>query len=218
MIERRCLFKSRQELADGLARDVSDELRRAISAKGKATLAVSGGSTPGLFFASLSKQVLNWDRVTITLVDERQVPSDHPRSNAKTVTANLMHNEAAAATFVALFENPAAADVPPFDVVVLGMGLDGHTASFFPTGDTLAEAIDPATERKIIPLNAVAAGEPRLTFTLPVLLGANLLCLHIEGKDKAAVLSAAMEEGPASDLPIRAVIRAKTPLSLYWCM
>ncbi len=218
MIERRCLFKSREELAASLAQDVADELRRSLAAKGKATLAVSGGSTPAAFFTNLSTQVLNWARVTITLVDERQVPFDHARSNAKTVLATLMQNEAAAATFVPLFENPSAVDVPPFNVVVLGMGNDGHTASFFPGGDTLATALDPNTDQKIIAIEAEAAGEPRLTFTLPTLLAANLLCLHIEGKEKAAVLSTAMEDGPEFDLPIRAVIRAKTPLSLYWCM
>jgi 6-phosphogluconolactonase len=217
MIERRCLFANRQDLAEGLSADVADELRRAIAAKGRATLAVSGGTTPQMFFERLSHQNLNWPRVTITLVDEREVPESHPRSNAAAVQNHLMQNHAAGATFIGLYQNPAAAHVPPFDVVVLGMGNDGHTASFFPGGDTLAKALDRDGSEKIISLNAPAAWEPRRTFTLPVLLEATLLCLHIEGPAKQDVLTAALAEGPESAMPIRAVLRAKTPLSLYWC-
>ena len=97
------------------------------------------------------------------------------------------------------------------------MGEDGHTASFFPGADRLAEALDPTTPERIIELKAAGAGEPRLTFTLPVLLGASYLALHIEGAAKRAVLDKALEDGPAAAMPVRAVLRAEVPLVVYWC-
>ena len=77
--------------------------------------------------------------------------------------------------------------------------------------------LDPRTARRIIEMNAPSAGEPRLTFTLPVLLEAGYLILHIEGPEKRAVLDKALAEGPAEEMPVRAILRGKTPVTLYWC-
>ncbi len=169
MIEAERIFDARDALAAELARDVADELHRAIEAKGKATLAVSGGSTPKLFFEKLSEQNIPWARVTVTLVDERQVPETSERSNARLVREHLLKNKAAAASFVPLFNNAEAEKMSPFDVAILGMGADGHTASFFPGADRLAEAIDAGSDKRLIAITAPGAGEPRLTFTLPVI-------------------------------------------------
>ena len=217
MIEAERVFAARGALAQGLASDVADELNRVIQAKGKAVLAVSGGTTPKLFFEKLSEMDVPWQRVTVTLVDERQVPDTSERSNAKLVRDHLLQNKAAAAQFVPLFENEGAAKTPPFDVTVLGMGNDGHTASFFPGGDNLDEAIDPRAFAIIVPMNAPGAGEPRLTFTLPVLEASGRLALHIEGADKKKVLDKALTDGPEEDMPVRAILRSATPMTLYWC-
>ena len=217
MIEAERIFESREALARTLARDVADELARAIQAKGKAVLAVSGGSTPKIFFEALSAMELPWSRVSITLVDERQVPDTSERSNARLVKAHLLKNKAAAASFIPLFDYPEASKAPPFDVAILGMGNDGHTASFFPGGDRLAEALDSNSDQRLIEISAPGAGEPRLTFTLPVLEQAGRLALHIEGAEKKNVLAKALGEGPADDMPVRAVLRSATPLTLYWC-
>ena len=217
MIEAERFFDARDALAESLARDVADELLRAIEAKGKATLAVSGGSTPTLFFDKLSQAELPWHRVTVTLIDERQVPETSERSNARLVRAHLLQNNAAAAVFVPLYGNAEAAHASPFDVAILGMGNDGHTASFFPGGDRLEEAIDSATPSRLIEMKAPGAGEARLTFTLPVIEAAGRLALHIEGADKKLVLDKALEDGPAADMPVRAVLRGATPVTLYWC-
>lgn len=217
MIEAERVFTARTELARTLARDVADELSRSIAAKGRATLAVSGGTTPQLFFENLSEADLPWHRVTVTLVDERQVPESSSRSNARLVREALLRNKAAAANFVPVYGNPQAADAAPFDVVVLGMGSDGHTASFFPGGDHLPEALDADTPKRIIEMTAPGAGEPRLTFTLPVLLAAGRLKLHIEGTDKKAVLDKALADGPETAMPVRAILRSQTPVTLYWC-
>ena len=217
LIEAERIFEAREALAENLARDVADELARAIEAKGRATLAVSGGSTPKLFFEKLSAIDIPWSRVSVTLVDERQVPETSERSNARLVRQHLLQNRAAAASFIPLVDNPEAEKVPPFDVAILGMGADGHTASFFPGGDRLAEALDSGSKAKLIAITAPGAGEPRLTFTLPMLQSAGRLALHIEGAEKKQVLKKALAEGPAEEMPVRAVLRSEAPVTLYWC-
>ena len=102
----------------------------------------------------------------------------------------------------------------PFAAVILGMGNDGHTASFFPGGDTLSEAL--TSEGPTLAIRAPGAGEPRITFTLPRLLETDGLYLHIEGDEKAAVLDKALGDGPVEDMPIRAVLRSDAPLAIYW--
>jgi len=217
LIEAERIFAAREALAETLARDVADELQRAVEAKGRATLAVSGGTTPKLFFEKLSEIDIPWSRVSVTLVDERQVPETSERSNARLVRTHLLRGKAAAARFVPLVDNPEAEKIPAFDVAVLGMGNDGHTASFFPGGDRLAEAIDAGTAKRLIAITAPGAGEPRLTFTLPVLEQSGRLALHIEGAEKQQVLKKALAEGPEAEMPVRAVLRSAAPVTLYWC-
>jgi 6-phosphogluconolactonase len=217
VIEAERIFDSREALAESLARDVADELTRAVEAKGKATLAVSGGSTPKLFFEKLSHIDIPWSRVSVTLVDERQVPDTSERSNARLVRTHLLQDRAAVAHFIPLAANPDAEKVPPFDVAILGMGNDGHTASFFPGGDRLAEALDETASARLIEINAPGAGEPRVTFTLPVLQSAGRLKLHIEGLEKKDVLRKALGHGPREEMPVRALLRSAAPMTLYWC-
>jgi len=223
-------FKDGAALAEGLADRVSAALADAVAARGKATIAVSGGSTPKAFFKSLSTRDIDWAKVTITLVDERFVPADNPRSNHLLVAENLLQGKAQAANFLPLYRaadrgdeaakivsRDAEALGAPFDVVILGMGTDGHTASFFPGGNNLATAISAETPRGVITMEAEGAGETRLTFTFASLQDARLLVLHIEGQGKKDVLAAAENDGPETDMPIRAVLRrAATPVDIYW--
>jgi 6-phosphogluconolactonase len=223
-------FANGAELAGKLADKVAETLSAAITARGSASLAVSGGSTPKAFFQALSSRPLDWSKVTITLVDERFVPADNPRSNHLLVNENLLKDKAAAAAFVPLYQAVAsvedaatiatqqtAAIGNPFDIAILGMGNDGHTASFFPGGNNLAKALDPATPRGIITMEAQDAGEPRLTFTFTSLQDAGLLVLHIEGQGKKDVLARAEAPGEESEMPIRAVLRrAASPVQIYW--
>jgi 6-phosphogluconolactonase len=217
VISERKIFATRQELAAALASDVAASLSTAITDRGRAQLALSGGTTPKLFFHELAHIRIDWSRVTITLVDERCVPITDDRSNAKLVRDHLLRLKAASAKFVQLYGGHDRTDgLGPFDVVVLGMGNDGHTASFLPEGDKLAEALDVSTTKRIVTMTAPGAPEKRLTFTLPILLDSNFVVLHIEGEDKKKTLAEAEKPGPVKDMPIRAFLRAREPLILYW--
>lgn len=223
-------FETRPALAQALARDVAAALTAAIETRGAASLAVSGGSTPKLFFEALSAEALFWDKVTVTLVDERFVPPDSERSNHRLVATHLLKNVAVAARFVPLYhDGVAAAEAAtlasreahgidePFDVAILGLGTDGHTASFFPGGNNLEEALDAASTRGVVTMEAPEAGETRLTFTFSALRDARLLVLHIEGEEKKAVLEKAKGPGAEAEMPIRCFLRRSlSPLHIYW--
>jgi 6-phosphogluconolactonase len=224
------IFENPSALAEALADDVGARLAAAIAARGAASLAVSGGSTPKAFFRSLSRRELDWSKVTVTLVDERFVPPENDRSNHRLVADNLLQDGAAEARFVPLYQAAETAEAAaaiasertaslgaPLDVVVLGMGTDGHTASFFPGGTRLEEALDPTTPRGVITMEAEGAGELRLTFTFSSLQDAGYLVLHIEGSGKKEVLAQAEASGDEAEMPIRAMLRrAASPLQIYW--
>ncbi|WP_298216614.1 6-phosphogluconolactonase [Acidocella sp.] len=213
-------FASRAELAAALADAVAAALSARLRTQDTVWLAVSGGSTPQNFFAELSRRPLDWRRVTVTPVDERWVPEEHPRSNAALIRRLLLRETAAASRFVPFYDGartPEAgrdalearlASLPlPLAAAVLGMGEDGHTASFFPGGDRLAAALRPPPGRLVETMRAAGAGEPRMTLTLPVLAAAGFLALHIEGEAKRQVLRRAAAPGPDEEMPVRALLR-----------
>lgn len=223
-------FADGEALAAALAERVAKALSAAIADRGVASLAVSGGSTPKRFFQALSGRKLDWSKVIVTLVDERNVQPGHERSNQSLVEAALLQGPASAARLMGLYHPAAnAAEAAriatasltvldfPFDVVILGMGNDGHTASFFPGGDQLAQALDPATPVSVLAIEAPGAGEPRLTFSYSALDDARLLVLHIEGQSKADTLALARTKPDEADMPIRSFLnRARSALEIYW--
>ena len=220
-------FATAGELADALASNVAAALRGSLAAKGGAALAVSGGTTPRLFFPALSAQELDWAKVDVTLVDERFVPPDSDRSNEGLVRDGLLEGPASKARFTGLYsaahdvetaaaeaEKKIAALPRPFTAIVLGMGTDGHTASFFPDADNLDALLDPANPAEVMAVHADSAGEPRLTLTLSRLADASLTVLHIEGAQKRAVLEASLAGGA---LPVARTIAAmNNPVQVYW--
>jgi 6-phosphogluconolactonase len=220
-------FPDGDAVAQALAQAVADDLRAALALRGEASVALSGGTTPRRFLQALSRQPMDWANVTVTLVDERWVDERHERSNARLVKEHLLQEAAAGARFVPLYRPAASPDqvladvtaaLPAtLDVAVLGMGGDGHTASFFPGGDRLAEAMDPDAPERVLPMLAPGAGEPRITLTLPVLREAGRLYLHIEGGEKRQVLQQALSgQGAGAGYPIRAVLQAlRAPLQVY---
>jgi 6-phosphogluconolactonase len=213
-------YADAEELALGLAEWTAERLRAAIAARGVALLIVSGGKSPARFFDRLSDLPLDWTRVAVTLADERRVADDSPRSNARLVRDRLLRNRAEAASFTPLADvrlredqelaaaSARVANLPlPADVVVLGMGDDGHTASWFPDANGLAEAMDPGARQLVAPIVAPDAPEPRLTLTGRVILRARAIALEIEGQAKLATFAAALGPGPEEAMPIRAVLR-----------
>jgi len=221
-------FGSRQALAEMLADAIAGRLAAAIEERGRASLAVSGGTTPALLFASLSQKPIAWERVDVTLVDERFVPPDSPRSNEALVRRTLLTGPAAAAIFVPLYREAGSVAQAldqselalsgiawPLDVAVLGMGADGHTASFFPDAAELGDLLDPGNDGILRSVTAPSAGEPRLTMTLARLAAARFLALHIEGEEKRSVLDRALSG--QTHPPIAAVLAsAERPVEIFW--
>ncbi|UVC09975.1 6-phosphogluconolactonase [Rhizobium sp. TH2] len=223
-------FANGADLAEALAMRVATQLAEGVAARGEASIAVSGGSTPKAFFKALSVKDIAWSRVVITLVDERFVPPENDRSNHALVSSLLLRDKAASAKFVPLYHAVADAEdaafltsgdvkriSQPFDVVILGMGGDGHTASFFPGGNNLERALSMRGPRGVITMEAPGAGEPRLTFTFSALQDARLLVLHIEGEAKKPVIDTALAQGAAGPLPIaRVIANASADTEIYW--
>lgn len=220
-------FESRPELAKELASTIAGRLSDAIAKRDAGFIAVSGGSTPALLFTELSGADIDWRKVTVTLIDERLVPADQPRSNAKLVADKLLQGPASAATFVPLYQGTDNGDeaarraraelakLPwPLDVAILGMGGDGHTASFFPDAPNVADLLAADAGKLVLPVESAAAQEHRLTLTLGKIVEAGFLALHIEGPDKKQVLDRVLA---GEELPIRKAIEASPrPVEIFW--
>jgi 6-phosphogluconolactonase len=223
-------FPDSLALAHALSGEIKVDLEEAIAARGMASLVVSGGRTPMKLFEQLRAEAVDWSKVWITLADERWVETTSSASNEKLVRETLLIGPAAAAHFVGL-KNPAPAPeagadwatraltrVPhPFDVVLLGMGEDGHTASLFPGSMALARALDRSVSPGCIAINALTAPHARLSLNLSALLDARRIILHIEGESKWQVYHRAKAPGPVAELPVRAVLHQKeVPTDVYW--
>lgn len=216
-------YQDNVTLVQDLTQEIVDVLVAAIAQKDRATMAVSGGSTPATLFQALSAVDIPWSQVVITLVDERWVDEGDEASNARLVRQHLLQGYAAKANFVSLkTDEPdpfAAANAVDqrlrskilnrnavLDVVVLGMGDDGHTASYFKDAAGLGEALSPFTDLSCCAIRPVTAAHERMTLTLNTVLAARRLMLHFLGVKKWAVLETAMTPGPVDELPIRAVL------------
>ncbi|MFB4371268.1 MULTISPECIES: 6-phosphogluconolactonase [unclassified Pseudomonas] len=216
-----------QHLARALAENVAGALRDAIDSRGQATLVVSGGRSPIAFFKALSQQTLPWNKVLVSLADERWVPTSHEDSNEALVRRHLLQGPAAEAQLLGLYQSAASLeqaaelaeqalrDLPGIDVLILGMGTDGHTASLFPDSPNLDEALSEDCSRRCLPMLAPSVPHQRLTLTLPLLRAARLPLLSIEGPGKLAVLEQALQQDNHKNMPISAFLRA--PLEIYWC-
>lgn len=206
---------------------VAGALAYAVQTHGIASLVVSGGRSPILFFEELSKRELNWTKVQISLADERWIPTGEPASNERLVRRHLLQNAASEARLIGLYQPAdslaqAAALAEraleqlqrPIDVLVLGMGDDGHTASLFPGNPNLAHALRPDCPERCLPMQAPVEPQARLTMTFPLLSCARMQCLAIQGSDKLETLRAALHADPLQ-MPIRAFLHS--PLEIYWC-
>lgn len=223
-------FPDSLALAHALSGEIKVDLEEAIAVRGTASLVVSGGRTPAKLFEQLRSEKLDWSKVRVTLADERWVDTGTEASNERFVREKLLTGPAAAAHFVGL-KNPAptpeaGADwatraltrVPhPFDVVLLGMGEDGHTASLFPGSLALARALDPTAAAACVAVNALTPPHARVSLNLTALLDARRIVLHFEGEPKWQVYLRARTPGAAAELPIRSILHQKdVPVDVYW--
>jgi len=215
-------YPDRELLAMGLADQLASELKNCLLVQDFASFVVPGGTTPGPIFDSLCAASVEWDRVHVMLSDERWVPEDHDRSNAKLLKERLFVDRAAAAKFIAFHkagQTPQSAapelsvelaDEMPISLLLLGMGTDMHTASLFPGADGLAAMM--ADDAPLVVPVSVAGQEPRISFSGPALAGAMAKHLVIYGNEKRRALEAAQSLSPI-EAPIRAIMDG---LTVHW--
>lgn len=229
------LFESRAEMISALQAECETALRDAVEDRGEATFMVSGGSTPEPLYKALSEVDLPWESIYVALVDERWVDFDHDKSNEAFTVKHLIQNKAAVTNLVGMKNSAATAAegvddcesayqqlAQPFDITILGMGSDGHTASLFPHAQGLDDALDSESEQlcaDIIAIQSEVTGAitERMTLTLAGLLQSKTLILLITGDEKLAVLRAAQAGTDVKEMPIRALLQQqKVPFAIYW--
>ncbi|MDN4503313.1 6-phosphogluconolactonase [Alteromonadaceae bacterium BrNp21-10] len=225
---KRSEYTSTEVLNQDFASRIVKMLKEGIDTKGRASLLVSGGRTPMGLFAALSQSELAWDKVDISLADERWVESTDAASNEKLVRENLLQNNAAVANFVGMKTAHADANdgleectarinsmSQPFDVLILGMGEDGHTASLFPCSTQLAAGLDMQSGNILVAVTPTSAPNQRMSLTLPALLSSKNIFLHLTGDSKKAVLQSALDGEDETAMPIRAVLN-RADVELVW--
>lgn len=221
-------FASHQAMIDSLTLQLSDHLKSAIEHYGQASFIVSGGNTPKPLYEELSHQPLAWDRVTICPSDERWVELGHPESNQTMIETTLLQNAAADAALQSLRPDSTFNDAPaivnqslqamhkPFNLVLLGMGEDGHVASLFPDAKELEHGLNAPHVEPCITVNSATKGA-RITLTLPALLNCEHIFLLMTGEPKREVFEGAKHRLDAPHLPIEHLLKKATcPITLCW--
>lgn len=222
-------FTNAEAMAAALAEEIAGRLKAGVTARGGAVLAVSGGKSPVRLFQLLAQADVPWSAVTVTLVDERWVPPTDEASNERLVYEHLLVGKAASARFVSLKTDAATPEAGaaechaalarltlPFDVIVLGMGDDGHTASLFPHAPGLAEALDTARPGLCAAVRPQTAPHPRMSLSLKALQSCRWLVLPLQGEGKLKTYRTALEDGPVEDMPVRSVLRQTAAPMEVW--
>jgi 6-phosphogluconolactonase len=223
-------FTTRDALDQQLAEKITTILSKAIADKGKASIAVSGGSTPKGLFKILSEQTIDWSKVSITLADERWVDFDDEASNTRLVHDYLLQNNAQSAHFFHLKQpgelseevltdlNAAVlTQIHTLDVLILGMGEDGHTASLFPCSEQIKVGLALDNPNALMLVQPATAPYTRISFTFNTLAQSKNIFLHISSVSKKQVLEKAVADLDVFDMPIRAFLHNdKIDTQVYW--
>lgn len=192
-----------------LTKLISDKLKLAIDKKGTATFVVSGGTSPLKLFEDLSKIDLPWNKVQITLVDDRLVNKNHIHSNQKLINDHLLKNKAKLANFIPLSEEIIKSKIiiTPFDVNLLGMGEDGHFASLFPDMIKDFNLFDLSADPSIVRITS--HGDPflpRITMNLSLILKSEFIVLLVKGSIKQKIIDQAKND---NSLPIHYLLKSR---------
>lgn len=224
-------YEDGDELAEAVAGDVAFIIESAIDARGSAVIALAGGSTPKPILEKLAEAKLDWKRVTIIPTDERVVAMTDPLSNVAMLARIFLPKGARVIPLVsekaADYKAAGAAASSrltdfhwPLDLVWLGVGKDGHTASIFP-GPDYDDALNAPTERRMVgvmpdplPQDAPVA---RITLTRAAIQAAKTIIIVITGDDKKVAVERAIKDGDSSPLPIGRVLAGlETPVDIHW--
>ncbi|WP_196138855.1 6-phosphogluconolactonase [Aliikangiella sp. G2MR2-5] len=232
IIER--FFQSQQEMYQSLLANTQYQLEKAVQQQGEATFLVSGGTTPKPLYCSLSKTKLPWQRIKVAMVDERWVNPDNEASNERLIRINLLKNLARDARLTtmkidgqspveacATIENCYKKLNTPFDLTILGMGNDGHTASLFPNSIGLETGLNSESTLccPIDAVNSAAAGkyQQRLSLTINAIKRSRQIKLLITGDKKLKTYQKAKRAGSTMEMPVRAILQLKDiPINIYW--
>lgn len=211
------IYPDAGSLADTAARATTVYLARALAARGAASLVATGGRSPGPVYDRLSVVGLDWSQVTVTLSDERNVGEDHPDANARLLRTRLLQGPAAKACFLPLWPAPDPAALQaliPFDVVMLGMGEDGHIASLLPGDSGLEDGLTTTDLLRDVPAGLGRPPLARITLTLTAILSARAIFLLIAGEAKREVIERVLT---GEDLPVgRLIAQAGDRLRIFW--
>jgi len=216
-------FDDSSELVLNLSRAICKLLEKAIEKNGKASLVVSGGNTPKKLFTQLSLCDIVWDKVVISLCDERWVDSKSDDSNENLVRTYLLKNYAKKANFIGMFqqktnledakiayEKTARDRLAPIDVIILGMGNDGHTASLFSNNENFTEAFSLKNRDFTLVVKQKNVKFHRLSLTRAVILNAKHIFLHFEGKNKFDIYNLAKDMDNFDKYPVSSILNQKT--------
>ncbi len=216
-------FDTRDAAMQAAAKSLAEALKNGVSERGEAFAALSGGTTPAPAYEALAAMPLDWPRITFLVVDERFVPLSDEASNEALLRRALAPALAAGASVLPLYsdgvsldEAAARADAlyadTPIDIALVGMGGDGHTASWFPSAPVLEKVL--GSSKSVVAVNAPGAyGTPeRLTLTHAAMARAKAIILLITGAEKRALL----EERGRARLPVDELFDLPAPIETLW--
>ena len=229
MLNYHCFFR-RDDLARQLAAAIGKTLEAACIDGGGGVFITAGGSTPIETYRKLNRLDLPWEKITVMPTDERWVPPDHPDSNEAMLRRELLHAGAARARLISLVSGDSSPELAeaeiekrlyklsrPSDIVLAGMGEDGHIASLFPQAAGLTNALDPCSEKLCRAINTTASAYPRITLTAGALLQTRRLILLFFGHRKRWVFERALAGYDVMDKPVRILLnQEQVPLDVYW--
>ena len=228
------LFESRAEMVHYITQKTKSLLKKKILATGSASIFVSGGSTPKPFYQALSKANIDWSSIKVIMVDERWVPSNNQASNERFIRENLLQNNAKNATLITMKNHRDSAKLaqteinqhyhqlrPPYDAMILGMGIDGHIASLFPHSKGLSNALSNktllCTAIEAIPSEATGKFLERMSITLATIKRCEAIILMITGEEKLKTYQRAVAGKDIFEMPVRALFQqTKVPVVVYW--